>query len=90
MHRPNPGEELIHAEGLGEEVVGAHVQSGDLVPLGVSGKEAMIGTVVHPRRPATTSTPSISGRPRSRMIRSGGWDAAAFSAAARPQTAVTV
>ena len=36
----------------------------------------MIGTCVQPRRPRITSTPSMPGRPRSRMTTSGCWRAA--------------
>ena len=42
----------------------------------------MIGAGVQPRSPSITSTPSMSGSPRSSTIASGGWRAAAASAAA--------
>ena len=37
--RPHASEELVHAERLGDEIVGAGVERGDLVPLGAAGGE---------------------------------------------------
>jgi hypothetical protein len=72
--RADPGEQLVHAEGLGDVVVG--VERGDLVGLGVRADRMRMGTLVQPRGPRTTSMPSIPGRPRSRITRSGWWRAA--------------
>src|SRR6201989_3368867 len=48
----------------------------------------MIGAWYHWRSATITSVPSMSGRPRSRMIASGGWFAATASAS-RPVPAVS-
>ncbi len=47
----------------------------------------MIGAWYHSRSATITSVPSMSGRPRSKMIASGGWLAATASAS-RPVPAV--
>ena len=83
-HRgPQPGEQLVHAERLGDVVVGAARRGPAPCPAeSVRADSTMIGTLVQPRSPAITSVPSRSGRPRSSTTTSGGSSAAARSAAA--------
>ena len=52
------------------EAAGRHSPDLVILDLGLPAR-TMIGTVVQPRSPPMTSTPSTSGRPRSRMTRSG-------------------
>ena len=52
--RADPGEELVHPEGLGDVVVGADVEGGDFGGLAWRADSTMIGTVVQPRRLSTT------------------------------------
>ena len=81
-HRgPHPGQQFVHAERLGHVVVRAGVQRLDLVgavgPAGQHDDRRGASSRAAPRSPRT---PSRSGRPRSRMTRSGGCRAAASSA----------
>jgi len=80
-------EQLIDAERLRDVVVGAGVQGRHLVSAAGAPGQDDDRTAVQPRRPRITSTPSMSGRPRSRTTMSGGW-AAASARARRPSAAV--
>ena len=88
-HRgPQPGEQLVHAERLGEVVVGAEVERFDLGCLGATPGQ-------HDdrhRRPAPEAAHDVesvhAGSPRSRMTTSGWWRAASWSACS-PVTAMS-
>ena len=69
---PQPGQQLVHAEGLRDVVVGADVECGSTFEASSSRADSTrIGTVVQPRSPWTTSMPSMPGRPRSSTTASG-------------------
>ncbi len=71
QERPNPGENLFDVEGLGDVIVGAGVDTGDLVaPAIARGKDQN-------RHPPVVATPVFKhadavhfGKPRSRMTAS--------------------
>ena len=65
---PQPGEQLVHAERLGDVVVGAGVERGDLVGLGLADRQHDDrARASSPAGRRMTSMPSMPGRPRSRM-----------------------
>ena len=70
-HGSNSGQEFLHAERFCDVVIGTCIKGihfgGTVHP---SGKDDD-GTCVHLRSERMTSTPSMSGRPRSRITRSG-------------------
>ena len=71
------GEQLVHAERLGDVVVGAGVERGDLVALAVAHREHDDRHRASSRAgPSITSMPSMPGSPRSRTTTSGWWRAA--------------
>ena len=73
---PDPGEEFVDAERFGDVVVGAGVEGVDLVAAVRAAGQHDDRDRVQARSLRMTSTPSMSGRPRSSTTRSG-WSAAA-------------
>ena len=74
---PEAGQQLVHPERLGDVVVGAGVEGERPCRVSPSRTDSTtIGTVLHPRSPRITSTPSMPGSPRSSTTTSGWWPAA--------------
>ena len=69
--RANPRQKFADAERLRDVIVRAEVQSGDFVVLLPARRKTTIGVWLPSRTWRMTSSPSWSGRPRSRRIRSG-------------------
>ena len=70
---PQPGQQFLHGERLGDVVVGARVQGADLVTRpGPAGQHDDRRGRDQPRSSRIRSIPSTSGSPRSRMTASGG------------------
>ena len=69
---PDPGQQLGHRERLGQVVVGAHVERRRSCgpPSSVGGEDDDRDVCDHSRMRRHTSTPSMSGRPRSRITTS--------------------
>ena len=68
-----PGEQLVHPEGLGDVVVGAAVERLAPCPRSRCAPTARRPDRRPPRSARTTSAPSRSGRPRSSTTTSGWW-----------------
>ena len=75
-----PGHQLVHVERLGDVVVCACVEGGDLLDLGGTRGQHETGMVLQPRIRVSTSIPPMSGRPRSRMTMSAACCSMRFSA----------
>ena len=88
QRHPETGLELRHAERLGHEVVGTAVERLDLAPLVAVGRQHHDGNVGDSRMLRQTLMPSTSGRPRSRITRSGP-PRATWVIASAPVSAVT-
>ena len=71
QRRPQPGQQLVHAERLGHVVVGAGVERGDLVRLAVAGGEHDDRHLRPAPQPADDLEPSMPGSPRSRITSVG-------------------
>ena len=84
-----PGQELVHAERFGDVIVRTGIERFHLIRRVGARRKHDHGRVHQPRSPASTSTPSISGSPRSRTTTSGGFSAAALSAPAPVEAVIT-
>ena len=71
--RADACQQLLHAEGLGHVVVGAQIERLDLGNFVAAAREHDDGQVLSLLREfgASSSSPCMSGRPRSRITRSG-------------------
>jgi hypothetical protein len=80
--------ELVRGGGFDDIGVGAGPQRAVWSARELRAEKTMIGTQLQRRNWVITSTPSMSGRPQSRMIAAGG-DSVARGNAARPSEAVS-
>ena len=78
--RAEPRQEFIHPERLRDVVVGTGVEGEHLVALLVAGRQHESGISLQARIPRITSMPSMPGKPRSMIARSGRSFAAVASA----------
>ena len=88
-HCAHPRQQLLDAKGFGEVVVGAQIETMDLVRILSTRRQEMMGTEENSRTRCVTVKPSMRGIMMSSSARSGACASICSSAACPSLTAMT-